>query len=294
MRYLATGRWDVNFSIHDIGDHYPNATGHDDGYAEPMPLEECGDIILLAYMYQNATGNTDWAAQYSSLFQNYADYLVAGGLYPSDQLSSDDGAGASANQTSLAMKSAIALNAFGRMTGQTNYSDVGLQFADVLYNQGAGLDSGRTHFALVQGDDQSWTTAYNLYIDILLKLETFPSEAYALQSAYYKSVRSDAGVALDSRVNWGKTDWMLWAAAVAQQSGHEDVRDMFVDDVHAFISNGQSNIPFGDRFFVSTNGSDGAGTWDSYRARPVVGGHFALMALNGPTMWLGDAEQGNE
>ena len=92
------------------------------------------------------------------------------------------------------------------------------------------------------------------------------------------------------RSDWGKTDWMLWAAAIAQQSGNEDVRNMFVDDVHTFISNGQSNIPFGDRFFVSTNGSDEAGTWDSYRARPVVGGHFALMALNGPTMWVGDAE----
>ncbi|KXT00156.1 hypothetical protein AC578_3299 [Pseudocercospora eumusae] len=289
MQYLATGRWDVNFAIHDIGAHYPNATGHDDGLAEPMPLEECGDIILLAYMYQNATGNTDWAAQFSSLFQNYADYLVEGGLYPSNQLSSDDGAGASANQTSLAMKSAIALNAYGRMTAQTNYSDVGLQFADVLYNQGAGLDSDRTHFTLVQGEDESWTTAYNLYIDVLLNLETFPPEAHTLQSAYYPSVRAESGVALDSRVNWGKTDWMLWAAAVAQRSGNEDVKDMFVDDVHAFISNGQSTIPFGDRFYVSTSGSDEAGTWDSYRARPVVGGHFALMALNGPTMWFGDA-----
>ncbi|EME84643.1 uncharacterized protein MYCFIDRAFT_134041 [Pseudocercospora fijiensis CIRAD86] len=294
MRYLASGRWGFSFTIHDIGSHYPNVTGHDDGFAEPTPLEECGDMILLAYMYQTATGDTDWTAQYSSLFQSYADYLVEGGLYPSDQVSSDDDAGASANQTSLAMKSAIALNAFGRMTAQTDYSDVGLQFADVLYNQGAGLDSDRTHFTLVQGEDESWTTAYNLYIDVLLNLETFPSEAYTLQSAYYTSVRSEAGVALDSRVSWGKTDWMLWAAAVAQQSGNEDVRDMFVDDVHAFISNGQSDKPFGDRFFVGNSGGDEAGTWDSYRARPVVGGLFALLALNGPTMWLGDAEQGNE
>ncbi|KXT11063.1 hypothetical protein AC579_8547 [Pseudocercospora musae] len=289
VRYLATGRWDVNFTIHDIGAHYPNATGHDDGLAEPMPLEECGDIILLAYMYQTATGNTHWAAQFSSMFQTYADYLVERGLHPGNQLSSDDGAGASANQTSLAMKSAIALNAYGRMTAQKNYSDVGLHFADVLYNQGEGLDSDRTHFTLVQGEDESWTTAYNLYIDVLLELETFPSEAYTLQSAYYPSVRAESGVALDSRVNWGKTDWMLWAAAVARRSGNEDVKHMFVDDVHAFISNGQSTIPLGDRFYVGTNGTHEAGTWDSYRARPVVGGHFALMALDALTWWVGDA-----
>ena len=282
MRYLDTGAWPRNWTIHDIGSHYPNATGHGNGTAEQMPVEECGNILLLAYMYQVASGNNDWCNQYQSLFQKYADYLILNGLYPTPQLSSDDGAGPEANQTGLAIKSAIALNAYGAMTSQPNYSDVGRQFADTLYNQSAGTDPDHTHFTLNQQDDETWGMRYNLYLDVLLNLNTFSTEAYAMQTNYYPSVRQAKGVALDSRVDWGKTDWMHFAAAVAMSPGVEnlEVRDMLVGDVHAFITNGQNSVPFSDSFFVETNGSDTAGTYNLYRARPVVSGHFALMALD--------------
>lgn len=78
---------------------------------------------------------------------------------------------------------------------------------------------------------------------------------------------------------------MIWAAATAMAPGVglTDVRDQFVDDVHGFLWNGVNDVPFSDRFFVRTNESDSAveGAWDTYRARPVVGGEFALLALAG-------------
>jgi hypothetical protein len=283
MQYLAAGSWPHNFTVHDIGTHYPNATGHNNGTAEQMPVEECGNVILLAYMYQCATGDSDWINQYSSLFKLYADYLVLNGLYPTAQLSSDDGAGSIANQTGLVVKAAVALNAYGRMSGQSNYSDTGRSFADALYEKDVGTDPDRTHFTLTQYDDSSWGMEYNLFMDVLLDLNTFLTEAYTMEANYYPNVRSELGVALDGRVDWGKTDWMHFAAATAMAPGvqNEGTRDMFIDDVHAFLTNGQSYVPFSDNFFVETNGSDIAGTFNVYRARPVVGGHFALMALDG-------------
>ena len=283
MQYMDSNAWPHNYTIHDIGTHYPNATGHNNGTTEQMPVEECGNVILLAYMYQCATGDTTWVDQYSALFKLYADYLVLNGLYPTAQLSSDDGAGSIANQTGLAIKSAIALNAYGRMTRQSNYSNTGRSFADTLYEQDAGTDPGRTHFTLMQNNGSSWGVEYNLFLDVLLGLSTFPVEAYGMEANYYPKVRSELGVALDSTVNWGKTDWMHFAAATAMASGvdNEGTRDMLIDDVHAFLTNGGSYVPFSDNFFVETNGSDVAGTFNLYRARPVVGGHFALMALNG-------------
>lgn len=134
MQYLESDSWPHNFTVHDIGSHYPNATGHNNGTAEQMPVEECGNVILLAYMYQITSGNVDWASQYSSIFQLYANYLVINGLYPTAQLSSDDGAGPIANQTGLAIKSAVALNAYGRMTGQSNYSDTGAYPRGCIYS----------------------------------------------------------------------------------------------------------------------------------------------------------------
>lgn len=284
MQYLESDSWPHNWTIHDIGTNYPNATGHNNGTAEQMPVEECGNVILLAHVYLCATGDMEWVNQYANLFKLYADYLVRNGQYPTAQLSSDDGAGPMANQTGLAIKAAIALNAYGRMFGQSSYSDIGRSFANSLYEEKVGTDSNQTHFTLLEGDDSSWELEYNLFMDIILDLHTFPNEAYAMQADYYPKVRAELGVPLDDRVDWGKTDWMHWAAATGMASGvdNEGTRDMFIDDVHAFLTYGLSFVPFSDNFFVETNGSDIAGTFNLYRARPVVGGHFALMALNDP------------
>ena len=33
--------------MHDLGAHFPNLTGHADGRDEYMPVEECGDMLIL-------------------------------------------------------------------------------------------------------------------------------------------------------------------------------------------------------------------------------------------------------
>ncbi|KAK1059515.1 hypothetical protein LTR74_012552 [Friedmanniomyces endolithicus] len=269
MRYLSSGAWPHNYAVHDLGAAYPNATGHKNGRAEKMPVEECGSLLTLLYMYKLATGDKTWAAQYQSLLQEYSDYLVSNGLYPTKQLSSDDGLGSIRNQTGLAIKAAIALNAYGVMTGQRNYSDIGKRFAKTLAETGAG------------------ELVYNLYPDVLLNLSTFPAAAYAMQSSYYSMVRMPGGVPLDSLVGFGKTDWMMFAAATAVAPGVDNVgvRDMFIDDVYAYLSNGLNAVPFSDRFHLRDDKTIAKGAWSQYKARPVVGGHFAITALDGPSLF---------
>ncbi|KAK0801796.1 hypothetical protein LTS02_010612 [Friedmanniomyces endolithicus] len=287
MRYLSSGAWPHTYAVHDLGAAYPNAMGHNNGRAEKMPVEDCGSLLTLIYMYQLATGDKIWAAQYHSLLQGYADYLVSNGLYPTKQLSSDDGLGNIRNQTGLAIKAAIGLNAYGVMTGQRNFSDIGKRFASTLYDEKVGLDLHRTHFTCSQGEDRSWGMMYNPYPDVLLNLSTFPKAAYAMQSSYYPTVRMPGGVPLDSLVGFGKTDWMMFAAATVVAPGVDKVgvRDMFIDDVHAFMANGINAVPFSDKFHLRDDGTIVKGTWSQYKARPVVGGHFAIMALDGPNLF---------
>lgn len=288
LHYLDSGAWPHDYTIHDMGKNYPNVTGHDDGKAEEMPVEESGNLLALMYMYERASGDTSYKEQFSGILKTYADYLVNNGLYTARQFSTDDGAGVSANQTGLAVKSAIGLNAYGVMTEQAEYSAAGKHFADTLYNQSVGTDPERTHFTMFLNDDKSWALQFNLYLDVLLELNTFPIEAYRMQTDFYPSVRREAGVPLDSRDVWTKTDWMIFAAASAMAPGveNERVRDMFVNDVHAYMTNGKNHVPFGDRFYTA-NQADGngngheVGSWDIYKARPVAGGHFALLALDG-------------
>lgn len=43
-----------DYSMHDIGTHFPNATGHPDGDDEYMPVEECGDMLIMGLALVNA------------------------------------------------------------------------------------------------------------------------------------------------------------------------------------------------------------------------------------------------
>lgn len=279
MRYLAAGRWRRPFTIHDMGSHYPNATGHDDQIAEPMPIEECGNLMALALAYVRATGDTNWKTKYQEVIRPYADYLVHNSINIARQLSSNDAAGPLANETNLAIKAAVGLKAFGELTGLTEYSRIGDEHAELFYNQGFGTDDQQTHFVLQYPDKpESWKTPYNLYPDVLLDLNTFPRAAYQMESKFYKSVRSEYGVPLDNRQDWAKSDWNMWLAATLDKS----TRDQFVDDLWAYMTNGKHNWPFSDRYIATSALGNTAGVPVLCRARPTVGGHFALMALQGP------------
>ena len=261
-----------------------------------MPVEESGNLILLAYAYITATGNTAWGQNYLSILTKYADYLVTGGLNEPVQLATNDCCGPLANQTNLAIKAAIALNAYGKLFSAANYSSVGLSFANELFTNGLGLDSAKTHFKLqygsnvTYGKDSDYAVVFNIFPDILFNLGTFPSSASDMLVSYYPTQQGQAGVPLDSRVDWSSTFWTHWAgAAGAKQTGGVKVRDMFIDNVWAFMTNGMNTPPFSDRWFAVPGGwgliggtGDVVGAFDAWRNRPVVGGHFAVLALDGP------------
>ena len=120
MQYLSTGRWKQAYAIHDIGTTYPLALGHDNQAAEAQPVEECGNLLILAYAYTSATHNRTFATTYRTLLRRYADYLLSAGLNMPSQLSTDDGVGPTPNQTNLAIKSAIALVAYGTLYNRQN------------------------------------------------------------------------------------------------------------------------------------------------------------------------------
>lgn len=279
MRYLDAGRWHLPYTIHDLGSHYPHAIGHDDQKAEPMPIEECGNLLVLALAYARATGDVEWTAQYMDIFQKYADYLVDNSIDIANQLSSNDAAGPLANETNLAIKAAVGIKAFGELSGIDRYSRIGEEHATLFFEEGLGTDDEQTHFVLQYPDHpESWKTPYNLFPDVLLGLKTFSEEAIRVNSEFYSTVRGEYGVPLDNRQDWAKSDWNMWLAATFETN----TRDEFVDDLWAFMTNGKHNWPFSDRYVSTSAHGNLPGTPILCRARPTVGGHFALLALKGP------------
>jgi len=54
LEHQLSGQYPNDYSMHDLGAHFPNATGHADGRDEYMPVEECGNMLIMGLALVNA------------------------------------------------------------------------------------------------------------------------------------------------------------------------------------------------------------------------------------------------
>lgn len=47
LEHQLSGQYPNKYSMHDLGLHFPNETGHADGNDEYMPVEECGNMLVM-------------------------------------------------------------------------------------------------------------------------------------------------------------------------------------------------------------------------------------------------------
>ncbi|EIW82090.1 DUF1793-domain-containing protein [Coniophora puteana RWD-64-598 SS2] len=273
FEYQATGMYPNQWAAHDLGASYPNATGHNDGNDEKMPLEECGNMLIMTLSYTQKANDQSLISSYTQLLEQWTGYLVQEALIPANQISTDDFAGSLANQTNLAIKGTVGIQAMSVIEGmlgntaqQQNYSSIATSYAPQILQ----FATANGHLELNYNNATSWGLSYNLYADKLLGTNVFNQSVYEMQTAWYKTVVNQYGVPLDTRHTYTKSDWQMWTAAFMTD---DSVRDSFIDSVYAFIGDGENNMPFSDWYDTLTGVSDG------FRARPVVGGHLALLAL---------------
>lgn len=273
-----SGLYPNTYAEHDLG-VWPNALGYPDGNDEEMPLEECGNMLILTLAYAQRSGNTDYLSEHFPKIEQWAGYLVNESLIPANQISTDDFAGSLANQTNLALKGIIALKGVGEMgklIGNTTAEDYYGGIADDYLPQWVGyaLDNSTDlpHTMLSYNNYSSWSNLYNLYADKLLGLDFVYDYIYTDQSNFYPTVVDTYGLPLDTRHDWVKSDWMMFSAAIAEES----TRSLLIDLLVYWIDNTIQTTPFSDLYDGETSGYPPA----EFIARPVVGGDFALLALN--------------
>ncbi|KAF9790927.1 hypothetical protein BJ322DRAFT_417052 [Thelephora terrestris] len=273
LAYQANNLLPGLFPIHDLGaSTYPNVTGPS---SEVYPVETCGDHLIMALSYTQKTSDNSLITNYQSLYDQFATYLSQNGLYMGSQFSSDSFAGQLANQTNLAVKSIIALQAaseifqiLGDSNKSTQYGNAAASFLEQW--QSIALSIDKSHYTLSYRNDPSWGLLYNLYADRLLGFNMFPQSVYDTQTKWYASNMDQFGIRLDSRSSDAKTDWQLWTAATVTDG---TLRTNMIKLVSKYASSGINSKPFPDRY-SSQNGQ--AATFED---RSVVGGHFALLLV---------------
>lgn len=54
IEHMLSGQYPNTYAMHDLGAHFPNATGYPDGNDEYMPVEECGNILIMGLAIVNS------------------------------------------------------------------------------------------------------------------------------------------------------------------------------------------------------------------------------------------------
>ncbi|ATL66691.1 hypothetical protein CRH09_11195 [Nocardia terpenica] len=279
LDYVRAGHWPQPFAPHDLGASYPNATGHNDGGGENMPVEESANLLIMSAALIGrlpADQTTALLTEYYPVLRGWAEYLVPNALDPGLQNQTDDFAGPIAHCSNLALKGILGLGAMSLIAqavsnteDRTRYDSLARDYITQWATR--SQDPTGPHLQLAYDDPGTWSLKYNGYADRALGLNLVPRQVITQEAAWYVARANDAGVPLDNRHTYTKADWELWTAAFL--ADEPDARDLLIQRVFRFADTTGDRVPLTDWYDTVSGGRVG------FAARPVVGGFFALLTL---------------
>ena len=277
MNYAKSEAWPYRYAPHDCG-FYPLCNGQvysvKDGQlyeGRQMPIEECGNAILVMAAMYRADGDRSYADEHHDLLRQWADYLVEFGYDPENQLCTDDFAGHLAHNCNLSLKAIVALAAYAQLFWEPKYAEIAKDMAN-RWVQDAKKQTGlgwRLTFDL----EDTWSMKYNIVWDRLLKLGLFDEAISREEIAVYTEKMNRYGVPLDSRSDYTKLDWMAWTTVMCDDKVYTD---KVFKAIAAMICEAPARVPIPDWYFTST------ALMREFQARSVLGGFYINLL---PEIW---------
>ncbi|MBQ9099073.1 MAG: DUF4965 domain-containing protein [Clostridia bacterium] len=238
-RYADGDEWKVqmkyDFAPHDVG-CYPLLNGQVYGkkrnvserkyenegvldYNKQMPVEECGNMLVMEANVALATGSADFAAAHLDVLRSWCAYLLKYGTDPENQLCTDDFAGHLAHNCNLSLKAvmgiagmAILMDMLGNQAEADQYRAEAKKMAGVWMKTALNAD-GTSNLAFDRPG--TYSMKYNMVWDKVWGTKVF-SRAFMDREINANFAHfNEYGMPLDSRTDYTKSDWMVWTASMA-------------------------------------------------------------------------------
>ncbi|MBQ8162827.1 MAG: DUF4965 domain-containing protein [Clostridia bacterium] len=227
-KFACSKDWKFDFAPHDAG-RYPHVMGQVYGknektgeleYRYQMPVEECGNMIIMETSIALAEGNPSFAMSHIALLTKWCEYLINYGDDPDNQLCTDDFAGHLAHNCNLSIKAIMGIMGMGiiyEMAGDkktaAKYKKLAKEKAKSWEERARNNDgSYRLAFDL----ENSYSLKYNLVWDRVWNTDIFHDRVAANEIKTNLRRFNEYGIPLDSRADYTKADWIVWTATLAK------------------------------------------------------------------------------
>ena len=284
MRYAQSDEWCFDFAPHDVGT-YPLLNGQSyfvkrsGGSVEidpigQMPVEECGNMIILFAAICDADGNADFVKPYIDTVRAWSEYLIKYGEDPEWQNCTDDFAGHLAHNVNLAIKAVMGIAAYARILRHLGDLDGFETMMNIAENYARSIETRARNedgsYRLTFDRPGTFSLKYNAVWDKIFKTELFSDEFYRGEIARYRKEMLYYGTPLDSREKYTKSDWLVWAASLS-----EDKADFvyLTDALWSAYNTMRTYVPMTDWYWCDTS------HMQMFKNRTVLGGLFIKLLM---------------
>lgn len=276
LHYAASPDWPFDFAPHDVG-QYPLLNGQvygDNQLKYQMPVEECGNILILMTALSIVENDISFALAHWSLLEKWADYLLKTGMDPDNQLCTDDFAGHLAHNCNLSIKAIMGIAGYSilcQMKGDheqaKSYRLTAKSMAEQWLINAANNDGT---FRLAFDQEDTFSMKYNLIWDKIWGTKIFDLSKFETELSSYLKRSNTYGMPLDNREDYTKSDWLVWCASLMDSKS--DFEKM-IAPLYAAYNESSSRVPMTDWYYTSTAKMKG------FQNRTVQGGLFIHLLL---------------
>jgi hypothetical protein len=234
-----------------------------------MPVEECGNMLIMEAATMLADGNVDFPKSHIDVLEKWVQYLIKYGYDPENQLCTDDFAGHLAHNCNLTLKAVMGVASFAiinKALGDTKtYNKYMAEAKKMAESWCKRASNGDGSYRLAFDRPDTFSMKYNAVWDKIFGTKLFPEEVIASELfSNFKHINA-YGMPLDNRSDYTKSDWLVWTATMLED---DDDFERFVAPLWDAYNKTTSRVPMTDWYFTTTALQRG------FQNRTVIGGLF--------------------